>query len=434
MKREFDFIIIGGGISGLSMGALLSKRGYKVLLCEKNKKTGGRYKSIQRDGFVLEMGFKANRFGNGGYVKELFDLLGENIEFIHSGKILCFENEVFSVLPRGLAPVLLCKELSIKEKLSFLGLYKKIMTLSPNDYYDVTLWSWLAPQINSNKIMSLLSYYSQLGLVSPNIKETSMGEFIFLAKKGMKTKYSFGIPKGGWPSKLNLFTDIIMQKGDIITDLPVHKIKLKGKTCTGIETKEGDFFAKYVITAFPLQTGLFKLIPEDFFSSDFVKNVQNLKPTCGINLDFCLDKVISKENRLIATRDPYPNAQGILVSNLNLDFTKTYGSWLSILPPEKIAKKETIEEEKKKMENLINTMFPNVWEHCTFKRFMVLKRINSASPLLGQTNSKRPDFVAPNIKNLFFIGDSTRGVGGGGDVAISSVIMAYEKILTLLKK
>lgn len=50
------FLIIGAGIGGLSLAALLAKEGRKVKVIEKNNQPGGRARVYRKDGFVFDMG------------------------------------------------------------------------------------------------------------------------------------------------------------------------------------------------------------------------------------------------------------------------------------------------------------------------------------------------------------------------------------------
>ena len=49
---KYDFIVIGAGINGLQIAALLSHDGYKVLVFEKNAHIGGRAFIWEKDGFI----------------------------------------------------------------------------------------------------------------------------------------------------------------------------------------------------------------------------------------------------------------------------------------------------------------------------------------------------------------------------------------------
>lgn len=53
---EHDVVIVGSGIGGLTCGALLSKRGYKVLVLEQHYQVGGYCSSFERRGFVFNTG------------------------------------------------------------------------------------------------------------------------------------------------------------------------------------------------------------------------------------------------------------------------------------------------------------------------------------------------------------------------------------------
>ncbi|MCS7103572.1 MAG: NAD(P)-binding protein [Candidatus Korarchaeum sp.] len=55
-RGEHDAIIVGSGIGGLTCGAMLSKRGYRVLVLEQHHQVGGYCSSFKRKGFVFNVG------------------------------------------------------------------------------------------------------------------------------------------------------------------------------------------------------------------------------------------------------------------------------------------------------------------------------------------------------------------------------------------
>jgi phytoene dehydrogenase-like protein len=85
MKRDYDAVIIGAGMGGLSCGTLLAKKGLKVLICEQSSKPGGYCVNFQRQGFTFTPAVHyLNEFGPQGQMKEAFQTLGipPEIEFV----------------------------------------------------------------------------------------------------------------------------------------------------------------------------------------------------------------------------------------------------------------------------------------------------------------------------------------------------------------
>ncbi|MFN3946628.1 MAG: protoporphyrinogen oxidase [Aquificaceae bacterium] len=51
-----DLLVVGAGISGLSLAAHFKREGFKVKVLEKEEVEGGNIKTLKRDGFILELG------------------------------------------------------------------------------------------------------------------------------------------------------------------------------------------------------------------------------------------------------------------------------------------------------------------------------------------------------------------------------------------
>lgn len=80
MNREYDAIVVGGGIAGLTSAAYLCKNGVRTLLVEKGDTTGGLVKTFQNQGFAFDAGIRA--FENSGILFPMLKNLGIEIEFV----------------------------------------------------------------------------------------------------------------------------------------------------------------------------------------------------------------------------------------------------------------------------------------------------------------------------------------------------------------
>ncbi len=88
-ERVYDVIVVGGGIGGLSAGAILSKKGYSVLLLEKNSLPGGNcnyfeYSGIRFEFAVHQITTIGSDTGMGWFLREL----GIRTEFIRINDLL----------------------------------------------------------------------------------------------------------------------------------------------------------------------------------------------------------------------------------------------------------------------------------------------------------------------------------------------------------
>ncbi|MCJ7663984.1 MAG: NAD(P)/FAD-dependent oxidoreductase [Desulfobacterales bacterium] len=84
MKTNYDAVIIGAGMGGLSCGTLLAKKGLRVLICEQSSKPGGYCVNFKRKGFTFTPAVHyLNEFGPHGQMEEAFRILGlpPEIEF-----------------------------------------------------------------------------------------------------------------------------------------------------------------------------------------------------------------------------------------------------------------------------------------------------------------------------------------------------------------
>ena len=57
-KQKKTVLIIGAGIAGLRAAKELQKNDIQYLIIEKEDKPGGRIKTVEKEGFLLDMGFQ----------------------------------------------------------------------------------------------------------------------------------------------------------------------------------------------------------------------------------------------------------------------------------------------------------------------------------------------------------------------------------------
>ena len=95
---NFDVVVVGGGMAGLTSAAYLCKSGYKVLICEKEHKVGGLVNSFDYKGFILDGGIRA--IENSGIVLPMFRQLGIDIDFVRNPVSIGIDKEILRLVSR----------------------------------------------------------------------------------------------------------------------------------------------------------------------------------------------------------------------------------------------------------------------------------------------------------------------------------------------
>ncbi len=95
-----DVVVVGAGLTGLTLAFLLTRAGKRVLILEKNNRTGGAMATHTMDGYTFEEGPNTGVISN-AEVTELFEMLGmvPEIADVSAKKRLILKNNRWYPLP-----------------------------------------------------------------------------------------------------------------------------------------------------------------------------------------------------------------------------------------------------------------------------------------------------------------------------------------------
>ncbi len=125
LKKSCDAVIIGGGLTGLSLATYLKKLGRSVVVLERDVRLGGQIRTHQRDGFIYEAG------PNSGIIsrEEVYDLMNlfSNKEDLfqiansEAKKRFILKGERFHEMPSGAKSAFCTSLFSWSDKFRILG-------------------------------------------------------------------------------------------------------------------------------------------------------------------------------------------------------------------------------------------------------------------------------------------------------------------------
>ncbi|TLX76606.1 protoporphyrinogen oxidase [Labilibacter sediminis] len=123
-KKQVDIIVVGAGLTGLTLAYYLKKAGKHVLLLEKNDDVGGVIDSVREDGFIYEKGPTTGVIGSEELVELFENLTGDcAVELTNpvADERWILKDGKWVALPTGLKSAVSTPLFSLKDKFRILG-------------------------------------------------------------------------------------------------------------------------------------------------------------------------------------------------------------------------------------------------------------------------------------------------------------------------
>lgn len=433
MDRAADVIIVGGGLSGLTCGAILAGQGHSVLVLEKHSVLGGRARCIDRDGWLIDYGIHFCRFAEQGPCAKALRAAGLSVDFRHPGPPLVFRDGVFHRFPRGPADMATTTLLSLGAKVEMLKLAMWAPLTNPWKYYHRSLADWLRPRTSNQQVLELIRIFTMAALVCPDLERVSSREVREFLKQVALSRHHLGYPKGGWKPILQGLANRIRRRGEIGTSITVEQILVEGGELRGVRTDQGEVAARSVVCTLPFGR-VASILDLQHVSSHHRDYAARVEPTAGITLEFGLRYPISSIDGVVMTLRP--PTMGCFVSNVEplvAPAGRQLGSWLLLSDPATVRDRQQAKRLQRQLEDLLEQMFPGLWAAREWSRPMFLEVVDGAEPTVGQTWTERAALDS-GVGGLYFAGDSTCGRGLGGDIAFNSAVRCAELVQRYLRR
>lgn len=124
IEKQVDIVIVGAGLTGLTLAFYLKKAGKSVLLLEKNDRVGGVINTVEENEFIYEKGPNTGVIGSEGIVK-LFDDLNGSCEHItpnaEAKERWILKSGKWEPIPSGLIKAIATPLFTFKDKFRILG-------------------------------------------------------------------------------------------------------------------------------------------------------------------------------------------------------------------------------------------------------------------------------------------------------------------------
>lgn len=202
LPKEVDVIIVGAGLAGLTAAVYLQQRNRSVLILEATDRPGGRIKTDEVDGYLLDRGFQILLTAY-PETRDILDYDALKLQSFLPGAVVMNDQGMFEVIdptriPFAAFKTLLSKVGSLSDKIRMLSLKNKLKRISLEEIFKQPEMSTLAAIQEYGFSEKMLRNFFQpfmAGIFLENALTTSRREFDFVFK--MFSSGDTSIPEKG---------------------------------------------------------------------------------------------------------------------------------------------------------------------------------------------------------------------------------------------
>jgi phytoene dehydrogenase-like protein len=465
-----DVLIVGGGVGGLLVGALLAqKEGARVLIVEREDRVGGRLIHFQGEnihkpddylipmarrtgwlarsepalptmigqgllrGYSFEAGWHGLLGGARSRICHILEALGEPVEIVPYGGFAYWdEGKLHSVIGRGPFPWM--SEEDFNEMHRIAG---EIYRMSPDQartYNHVSLMDWLKQRTENEKVIEFFDITGAFLVGLNSASEVSAGEYIlttrYVTSAGLHLA-SGSVGTAGEPGLVQIaynLSDIIASNGgEIRLNQKVKRILVEDDRAVGVmvEGKEGDeeIRAPKIVCNVPVQVAVnSRLIPVEHLPEGFVEKAKNLVSVGGVCPMFGLSREILEVPGMHMTRiypdsDAFPGgivfgyiSHSLLVEGRAPEGKQLIEVWMGFSTQELRSLRETgkVDMLCDVTMDFMKENHPGFEASLEWALFPVIDFVLSVAPTPEQVWERMPAPICPGIEGLYFVGDAVR--------------------------
>ncbi len=321
--KQYDAIIIGGGLGGLTTAAMLSKEGLSVCILEQHGTVGGCLQSFKRQGYVLDTGMHyVGSLSEGRIMHQYFKYLGiidslhlrkldeKGFDHFHfgDGTSYChamgydnFKDTLSARFPEERKNIEAISR-TIREVGNLIDpeiLKQGRLSNNGAGYMSLSAYGEIERNIRNDKLRNVLA--GNAGLYAGNKLTTSLYEYGMITHSNIEGAYAFvdGSQQIAW----RLEEKINSNGGEVVLNAKVSKIHLNKDRVEYVLLDSGEiFYGKWIISSLHPALTFSMLENNIVYKKAFFTRMKSLQNTYGMFTTYLL---IKPETLEYANRNHY---------------------------------------------------------------------------------------------------------------------------------
>lgn len=465
MDDKYDAIVVGAGIAGLGVAAILSKEaGQRVLVLDRFPKSGGRlmsYEGYPEKGWTVDIGLHMIELGEKSSCTELNMRVGKEIAWGPFSQTVDMWNGERFINVAELVPM------SDRDKHAFRDLLQQIAVMKDGEieaWDNRSLAEWLTENVPQPSIRELFTDIGMIMTTIPMAIDMAAGEVLYIARENLqKTRQVLqaSYPLEGMEGITRGLVEVIRENGGTLKTLcQVQEVVIQDNRATGVlvpSTKHiyqdeyrlhetETVHADRVVCALPIYQlqNIIDFNPETSpMPGWWVKRILDIRHEITGLIGYIIglsEPVVEPEKRCFFTALKTKHAgfpfQGFPASNFS---ARVAPEGKQLLHTDIVCEHAEASDRFKRQRLLdlmwedVKEMFPGIETRMEWRLPYYVDGCDGLARKPGLVGNFKPGLSAPGIPNLFFAGDTYVGRGLAANGAARSAMLCADLILETLK-
>ena len=356
---------------------------------------------------------------------------------------IAFYNGNFHRYPKGIGDILKMSLIPLKSRFSLLKILLPMAftNMEKTEELDLTPLTEVTKKLDSHS----KNFFDAVCMLAfaDTTDHISLGEFartIIRANPFKGGTSEFAYPDmGGYDQISQVMGEFIEESGSIVNvNTSIKKVLVKDSVVTGVLLSDDKIIeSNCVIISYPAYHAINQLFDQGVFDEEFIQHINRLnKTTSVVEVHFALSKQIDTRQVVFPVGDNYTSKGIFFISNITPSVSPK-GEHLIIVgtpvKPDETDNRERINEIVLNMKKELSRIYPDFNDSLLWERPMAWKLVESVVKEPGLVWKNKMPHSVPDVKGLFFVGDSTISYGIGTDSAAHSAILAHPEIVKFIK-
>ncbi len=405
-----DVVIIGGGLAGLSTGALLAKQGKRVTVIEKGNQPGGRAYTYEEKGFTFNYGPHAMYIPESGILADVMARLGRPVPkcgYPDNMRAYWADGDRLAVMGAKPHQVLTTKLFSLGERMQVVKLMLALKSAKPATVAPGTTWrEWVDAQTNAPAVRRFALALGTVNTYTRPSGELDAAWMLAHFKRVLFAKDFVGYMSGGWRSMYDVFIEELESNGGtLVTGTRIDRLEVADGRIVAAVTADARYEADAFVCTLPPQDAP-ALATDGSPLRTELQQWETLVDVRALCMDIGFSRKVRDNLALVfdIERDLYYSVHSFTTPDL-APATGQLLHAMAYLSPEEAADETLLAGRKAELVTGLDLHFPGWRDAIAVERTMPTAKVVGAR----QTPANRKNMVplrAASVDNLYFAGDS----------------------------